>query len=699
MRKILLLLMIFIFVNVTEVFSQGRTAIQFHITNKSYKLDDLVAKNGSIYKCTTAGVQTPPGANWEDITESLTETDPVYIADPAFGITAPDITNWNTAFGWGDHSIAGYLTDPHGLVELNETNGIGYVTNQRIPAANGNIGFGAFDFQATTLTLTDNAGGATGEKSITFGRDNDVSGYGALGGGWVNTVAQSGAWGWGTLNNVNGFIALGWGQSNSVTGDFSIGMGYQNTILGEYSFALGNYNNMKAYGVGIGTQNFADGSYATAIGTYNTDYTENSLVAWDNADRVFSIGTGDTSGTRKDGMVIMKNQEITFPELTDALIISGGNQSPITKGYADANYSGTSESTTASNGLNLNGVNVEMGGAITGNIDITNTADNMFSFSLGDGASTNLDLDMDSGAFDLNWAGATRSSRILLNGVSGAGAGITLLINNGTNTNSFTMSTAAGWIVQDAINNKGLVYSNDYKANFTDLSIVNKNYVDEEKFKTVTSGSYTTLEADLDKLVILGSTANGLVIDDGAGAIRSNYQVRVMNVTGVDIPVTFGISDFSNKQSRIKVLRDGETLTARMITSNVWYLSLTSPEVIESQWAVACSDLTTSITTGTSKAYFRMPYKAELIDVKVSLLTAGTATGIVVDINESGTSILHATDKLKTDATEGTSETYSGTAVNIIDSALADDAVITIDFDTVPTAGAGVIVTFYWNRV
>jgi hypothetical protein len=39
-----------------------------------------------------------------------TETDPVFGAAPAAGITAGDIADWGTAYGWGDHSAAGYLT-------------------------------------------------------------------------------------------------------------------------------------------------------------------------------------------------------------------------------------------------------------------------------------------------------------------------------------------------------------------------------------------------------------------------------------------------------------------------------------------------------------------------------------------------------------------------------------------------------------
>lgn len=40
----------------------------------------------------------------------ITETDPVFNASPAGGILSADITNWNTAHGWGDHSTQGYLT-------------------------------------------------------------------------------------------------------------------------------------------------------------------------------------------------------------------------------------------------------------------------------------------------------------------------------------------------------------------------------------------------------------------------------------------------------------------------------------------------------------------------------------------------------------------------------------------------------------
>lgn len=59
----------------------------------------------------TLGVVDAGGTKSVTITGFLeTETDPVFALSPASGITAGNITNWNTAFGWGNHATAGYLT-------------------------------------------------------------------------------------------------------------------------------------------------------------------------------------------------------------------------------------------------------------------------------------------------------------------------------------------------------------------------------------------------------------------------------------------------------------------------------------------------------------------------------------------------------------------------------------------------------------
>jgi hypothetical protein len=52
----------------------------------------------------------PPG--FADGTDDGTtvETDPVFGFSTAAGITGTDVSNWNTTYGWGDHSSAGYIT-------------------------------------------------------------------------------------------------------------------------------------------------------------------------------------------------------------------------------------------------------------------------------------------------------------------------------------------------------------------------------------------------------------------------------------------------------------------------------------------------------------------------------------------------------------------------------------------------------------
>ena len=111
----------------------------------------------------------------------------------------------------------------------------------------------------------------------------------------------------------------------------------------------------------------------------------------------------------------------------------------------------------------------------------------------------------------------------------------------------------------------------------------------------------------------------------------------------------------------------------------------------------AASDESTALTTGTAKVTFRMPYAMTLSGVRCSLTTAQTSGSILtVDINDSGTSILST--KLTIDNTEKTSTTATTAAV-ISDTALDDDAEITIDIDQVGDGTAkGLKITLIGTR-
>jgi hypothetical protein len=101
---------------------------------------------------------------------------------------------------------------------------------------------------------------------------------------------------------------------------------------------------------------------------------------------------------------------------------------------------------------------------------------------------------------------------------------------------------------------------------------------------------------------------------------------------------------------------------------------------------VAASDETTDIVASTNKVKWRMPYAFTVTAVRASLSTAQPAGAIfTVDINEAGVSILST--KLTIDNTETTSTTAATPAV-VSDTALADDAEMSIDVDQIGTTGA-----------
>jgi hypothetical protein len=112
---------------------------------------------------------------------------------------------------------------------------------------------------------------------------------------------------------------------------------------------------------------------------------------------------------------------------------------------------------------------------------------------------------------------------------------------------------------------------------------------------------------------------------------------------------------------------------------------------------LAASDETTALTAGTAKVTFRMPYAMTVTAVRASLTTAQASGSIfTVDINESGASILST--KLTIDNTEKTSTTAATPAV-ISDTALADDAEITIDIDQIGNGTAtGLKITLIGTR-
>jgi len=149
----------------------------------------------------------------------------------------------------------------------------------------------------------------------------------------------------------------------------------------------------------------------------------------------------------------------------------------------------------------------------------------------------------------------------------------------------------------------------------------------------------------------------------------------------------------------VELVQSGANVKALLSAVKTWVIngSATTAQAKAEYLVLAASDESTALTAGTGKITFRMPYAMTLSGVRCSLTTAQTSGSILtVDINEGGTTILST--KLTIDNTEKTSTT-AATAPVISDTALADDAEITIDIDQVGDGTAkGLKITLIGTR-
>lgn len=152
-------------------------------------------------------------------------------------------------------------------------------------------------------------------------------------------------------------------------------------------------------------------------------------------------------------------------------------------------------------------------------------------------------------------------------------------------------------------------------------------------------------------------------------------------------PATVGTTDFTGLDDTPGSYsgQAGQTLKVNAGETALEFTALTA-DAQNLPIVVAVGDETTTLTTGTDKVTFRMPFPFTVTEVRASLTTASSSGVVTIDINEGGSSILST--KLTIDASETTS-TSAATPAVISDANLADDAEITIDIDGAGTGAAG----------
>ncbi|MCO5252177.1 MAG: tail fiber domain-containing protein [Candidatus Kapabacteria bacterium] len=265
------------------------------------------------------------------------ETDPLFSASPASGILNTDITNWNTAYSWGNHADEGYLTeysesDPTWDNGGNVSNNIGRL---------GNVGIGIY----TPTALLHTHGLGDGEGNVLHvGVFKDTPGDPpTLGAGtrmmWYPDKAAFRA---GSVTGTQwdkdniGKFSVAIGSNTIASGDFSSAMGINTTASGNSSTALGWYSTASGYSataigsstdasgsksIALGSETTAKSGFETVIGRFNTDYTPNSITDWSETDRLFVIGNGTANDSRKDALTVLKNGNLGIGTSTPTALL------------------------------------------------------------------------------------------------------------------------------------------------------------------------------------------------------------------------------------------------------------------------------------------------------------------------------------------------------------------------------------------
>ena len=243
---------------------------------------------------------------------------------------------------------------------------------------------------------------------------------------------------------------------------------------------------------------------------------------------------------------------------------------------------------------------------------------------------------------------------------------------------------------------------------------VNVTAIGRESGSLVTTGAegvFVGYAADLSS-----STQRDGVIAIGTGAKVDQDNSAVIGRTGVTSPL-LGLNTTTPRAQIDINARSATTIgaivqgasaqsanlyewrnSAGAVLSSINSAGVLSGSAIKESIIIAASDETTNLVAGTAKVTFRMPYAFTVTEVRASVGTVATgATLLTVDINEAGSSILST--PITIDASEFTSTTAATPPV-ISDSALADDAEITVDIDAIgnTTPGKGLKVYIIGHR-
>lgn len=163
--------------------------------------------------------------------------------DGTYTSVTDNSSNWDTAYGWGNHGSAGYLTSHQDISGKANLSGATFTGDVSVNGTN-NLEVG---YQHTN----------TGDRNIVSGYENTVSGSN-------NNVS-------GQDNNVSGDVSLVTGYQNVIgsSGHRGVTAGYSNFNYGDNNIVGGNSNSVSSNGdncIVNGFNNSASGSHCLSVG-------------------------------------------------------------------------------------------------------------------------------------------------------------------------------------------------------------------------------------------------------------------------------------------------------------------------------------------------------------------------------------------------------------------------------------------------
>ena len=334
---------------------------------------------------------------------------------------------------------------------------------------------------------------ANAPYATSWGRDTIASGEHSTVFGYRNTASNDYGLAFGFQNDASGRYATVWGGQNTASGQYSTAWGSHNTASGAHSTAIGYYSTASAEnGTAIG-DSLANSNYMTAIGRFNENVAGQNLTTWVDTDQLFVIGNGSgwQDANRSNAFTILKNGTITAPTFSIAEINTAGNTALTTKEYVDgAILAGGGNIYTADGTINNDRI-------------VTISDDNILEFSGGSNAE--IILESESSSLFVENDQVAISVGNVINSIISISEGDTLITARDNTTNRLTEFNARtngmdmyyigdtnnhsirsglqignDMIFYDSLHSKGVVYADDYSANYTNRSLVDKEYVDEQ---------------------------------------------------------------------------------------------------------------------------------------------------------------------------------------------------------------------------